>query len=151
MRINASGQIGVYGTSLLLYEPDGQGGYTAQNLGQLPGTSLCAPFGMNDAAVMVGVCGTTAFIWDAEHGLRDLTSLAALPPGVTLFSGYAVSDSGTVLAMGIDNGVRHGYLLTPIGNQPPVADAGPAQVVRPARRCRSTAARRSTTTRQRRS
>ena len=131
MRINASGQIGVYGTSLLLYEPDGQGGYTGQNLGQLPGTTLCAPFGMNDAAVMVGVCGTTAFIWDAEHGLRDLTSLAALPPGVSLFSGYAVSNAGTILAMGIDNGVRHGYLLTPIGNQPPVADAGSAQVVRP--------------------
>ena len=132
-RVNAAGQIAAYGSSLVLFESDGQGGYVGQDLGRLPGTSYCSPWGINDAAVIVGQCGPggRAFIWDAARGIRDLNDLAMLPPGVVLDVATGITNSGVILARGVTSSGFRGYVLTPpISNLPPVAVPGPSQTTR---------------------
>lgn len=132
-RVNAAGQIAAYGSSLVLFDSDGQGGYIGQDLGHPAGASYCAPWGINDATVIVGSCGPSprAVIWDAANGIRDLNAIAMLPPGVVLDMATGITNSGLILARGVSNGEFRAYLLTPpVSNQPPVAVPGPSQTTR---------------------
>ena len=130
-RVNGLGLIGGNATSLVRWTPDGQGGYTSEDLGLLPGTGSCVVNGINESGVMTGDCDSRAFVWDSANGLRDLNDTAALPAGAVLESGHDMNNSGVIVARGIVNGHFEGYVLTPSSaNQAPVAVPGPNQTVR---------------------
>jgi hypothetical protein len=72
---------------------------------------------LNDCGVICGytTAGTTtrAWMWDEMHGMRDLASVAALPPGVALTHALRINNQGALLAAGMSQGQRHAYLLVP--------------------------------------
>ncbi len=74
---------------------------------------------INDQKQVVGSWGvgswnTKAFIWDAVHGMRDLTKL--IPPNTgwkKLLVASSINNDGYIVGVGIYYGVEHTFLLIP--------------------------------------
>lgn len=81
------------------------------NLGSLPGRAGTYPASINSSGAIVGGCGNRGFIY--ENGvMRDLNNFVAIP-GDVVAGGYAINDSGQVVAVGSSPGNKP-YLLNPI-------------------------------------
>jgi len=85
------------------------------DLGTLPGGSGTLAYGINNSGQVVGTCFTGdgdfhAFLYSGG-AMTDLSSLVALPSGVSLNYAFAINDLGQIAATGSDG---HAYLLTPV-------------------------------------
>lgn len=81
---------------------------------------------LNNRGQVVGTLNGRGYIWTRAGGFVDLTSrVVGAPPGLTLFEGQAINDSGTIAAVTNTGSL---VLLVPQAayHQPPVA--GPVQV-----------------------
>jgi probable HAF family extracellular repeat protein len=101
--------------------------------GQMIGLGTLSQFGdinsfaqdINNHGVVVGTSsggfGARAFIWDRQHGMRDLNALAGIQrntPGY-LTAAYGINDAGQIVAASGSGAV----LLTPNDSTPPVTTA----------------------------
>jgi probable HAF family extracellular repeat protein len=134
-QINSNGQvIGIAGTA-----GDAEmHGFIYSNgslldLGTLGGTSV-SPAAINNRGQIVGTAsaadGTShAFLWQTNH-LTDLNTLLPASSGWQLANAQFINDAGRIVGSGSLNGVAQTFILDlPNGNNPPVAVAGPDQVI----------------------
>lgn len=108
-------------------------GGAMQDLGTLGGT-YSLPYALNNRGQVVGDAtdaseNTLPFLW--QNGtMADLNSL--LPPNSQwqLFAALCINDAGQILGYGLYQGSFAWYLMTlPSPNRPPVAEAGPEQIL----------------------
>jgi probable HAF family extracellular repeat protein len=71
----------------------------------------------SDGSVIVGGSGSHAFIWDADHGMRDLEEVFTTEYGFdftewsSLASAYGISDDGmTIVGVGFRAGVHEAWI-----------------------------------------
>lgn len=118
---------------------DGANGYHAffwsdgimTDLGALPGlVNRSEATDINDRGVVVGYSGAEighAFIWDSINGMRDLNSLLdESGTGWQLNRAYGINNHGQIVGFGLHDGMRRGYLLTPIPEPSTLATAAVA-------------------------
>ena len=105
-----------------------------QDLGHLGGNRSSVSQ-INNAGQIVGTSRNSsqedrAFLWQSGT-MRDLNTLLPANSGWELASAIFINDAGQIAGLGVYQGVQTWYVLTPRTqqNQPPVADAGPDQVV----------------------
>lgn len=85
-----------------------------------PSSGRSEAFGINKFAQIVGVYYNTvypysdAYIWDKANGMRDLDSLLVDGEQWQLLEANGINDLGQIVGAGLLNGLRHGFLLTPI-------------------------------------
>ncbi len=74
-------------------------------------------FDLNDCGQLAGYSAAgsanTPFLWDNQTGLRNLNTLVELPPGISLTHVLKLNCNGKILALGLNAGQRHVYLLSP--------------------------------------
>jgi len=88
------------------------------DLGTLGGANSAA-HGINNRGQIVGAAenatGTTrAFVWDGDHGMRDLNRLIPVDSGWELHEARAINDAGQIAGVGNYRGNPRAFLLTPI-------------------------------------
>lgn len=94
------------------------GAHGINAMGQVVGWSYTGRFAPSDNA-------RHAFIWDPARGMRDLGD----PQTTEETFAYNINDLGQVIGLvNLPGGVQHACLWNPL-NSPPVADAGPDQIV----------------------
>lgn len=84
---------------------------------------------INNSGVTVGYAtlpsmATRAIIWTSDSGLVDLNTLVPTGSGWELTHAFDINNAGQIVGQGVLNGETRAFLLTPVGNNPPVADAG---------------------------
>ena len=68
---------------------------------------------------------SSAFIWDAEHGMRDLNTLIDPNTGWQIQGAWAINDAGYIVGVGSKGGTSGGILMIPqVTGQLPLANAG---------------------------
>ncbi len=90
----------------------------AHDLGTILGHTFNRATAINDQGVVVGMTRTGTeiappFIWDADHGMRSLSSLLPAHSGWYLTQAFGVNDHGQILAWGQYQGNERMCLLTP--------------------------------------
>ncbi len=108
-------------------------GGTMTDLGDLGG-GYSAPKAVNNLGVVVGMSLTSGLTYHAfiyQNGqMADLNDLLPTNSGWELSSAQLINDSGRIVGYGLYFGQLEWFVLDlPGGNQPPVAVAGPDQVV----------------------
>lgn len=102
-------------------------GASVQNLGLPPGYSGADASGINDHGQIVGtlISGAPlrAFIWDAEHGLRDLNILTGGLQGWTLREAADINNAGQIVGTAVNGPLTRAFLLTPPAPPPPACPA----------------------------
>jgi len=94
------------------------------DLGTVSGDSLSVAFGINAGGQVVGCSGSSetgaclhAFLWENGGPMVDLNALVEPPSNLQLLWGYAVADSGEILAYGtLPNGDIRIAVLVPDGD-----------------------------------
>lgn len=118
--INNSGQVvggsgALTGTHAFLW----QEGVGMRDLDTLSANGSVAT-GINNSGHVVGYSSGGAFRWDDSEGMLDLYSLLTNPEGWwTLDAAEGINDVGQIAGYGLLNGVRRGFLLTPVGGELP--------------------------------
>jgi len=83
---------------------------------------------INNAGVAVGYGDAfgleRALAWTNESGAVDLDTLLPTGSGWALKRAYDINNAGQIVGYGLLNGEQRGFLLSPVGNDPPEADAG---------------------------
>ncbi|MGB5253900.1 MAG: hypothetical protein WBN68_14420 [Sedimenticolaceae bacterium] len=99
-----------------------------RDLGHLGGRlNRSMAYAINDADIVVGLSNSTrgdaGFIWGADSGMRDLNEL--IDPDDPVLGGAShlllhgakdINNSGQIVGQMSIDGVRHGYLLTPLSS-----------------------------------
>lgn len=97
-----------------------------QNSGRTDLGTLGGPFStaysITDDGQILGASSPTsgtsyghAFLWDSQHGMRNLNDLIDNSSGWTLHDARQMNDAGQIVGNGTNpDGFQHGYLLTPI-------------------------------------
>jgi probable HAF family extracellular repeat protein len=89
------------------------------DLGTLDG--WCTAYGINDAGQVVGYADTTpdlrlrAFLWDQDHGMRDLNGLIPPDSGWELALARDINEAGWIVGYGYIGGETHAFLAMPCG------------------------------------
>ncbi len=144
--INALGQVvGESGGHAFRSSPTGQP-VALQDLGLLPGASSTTARGINALGQVVGWTdqGFTnptlprGFLYDDAHGMQSLTALLVPGSGWSINYGIGISDTGYIVALGVQTGGPvHTLLLTPVPGPSALALCGLAAAGFAARRWRS--------------
>ncbi|HEV2471867.1 MAG TPA: hypothetical protein VGS41_04335, partial [Chthonomonadales bacterium] len=57
----------------------------------------------------------SAYLWDSVNGIRDLNSMALIPPGWRLETAYSISDTGYIAGAAVNTvGDHEAFLLSPV-------------------------------------
>ena len=83
------------------------------HLPALPGAKQSEAFGLNEAAQVVGVSGSRAFLWTADYGTVDLNTLIPSELGWTLTRANAINTGGAIVGQGLFQGQRRAFLALP--------------------------------------
>lgn len=88
------------------------------DLGVLPKGRVSSAYAINNKGQVVGTSETKddekAFIWDIDHGMRDLNDLIPKNDGwINLSTAKAINDSGYILGEGNYYGTDKNFLLIP--------------------------------------
>ncbi|MFI5384779.1 MAG: PEP-CTERM sorting domain-containing protein [Fimbriimonadales bacterium] len=121
--INGLGHVtGSNGPSTYLW----RSGQATVSLGLLPGLANANGGSLNDADVVVGTAFNNAsdpasawraWVWDSQHGMRDLNSLVdSSGAGWTLFEAGGINNQGQISGTGLSNNgtVEHAFRLEPV-------------------------------------
>ncbi|TMD68096.1 MAG: hypothetical protein E6I84_02410 [Chloroflexi bacterium] len=92
---------------------------TMTDLGSVPGADQSMASDINDVGQVVGSSFndtgfSSAYVWSAATGMRDLNTLLPSNSGWVLQDAAGINNSGQVIGLGMIGGqVQHAYLLTP--------------------------------------
>lgn len=89
------------------------------DLGDLSGRAHCVAWDINNSGSIVGSCGANlggadphAFLY-SDGVMQDLNDLLPANSGWTLLNAKRINDNGQIAGVGVINGERHAYMMSP--------------------------------------